>query len=151
MRDYHADYKCVRNSLTDGLEARLMKGDRWYKDNQYLYYEDRIVLPEARLDGCLQWAHLSSGHTGCNWSVDGFREHFYSRLTCVELRARRQSIVESCCCHTSKQSDSRDQGLVSSLPLLPTCSFGSGTSHSGFTRFNPVELRRGAVELLNRG
>ena len=33
----------------------------------------------------------------------------------------------------------------------PTCSFGSGTSHSGFTRFNPVEFGRGAVEPLNRG
>ena len=34
---------------------------------------------------------------------------------------------------------------------FPTCSFGSGTSHSGFSRFNPVELGRGAVEPLNRG
>ena len=34
---------------------------------------------------------------------------------------------------------------------ISTCSFGSGTSHSGFTRFNPVELGRGAVEPLNRG
>ena len=34
---------------------------------------------------------------------------------------------------------------------FPTCSFGSGTSHSGFTRFNPVELGRGTVEPLNRG
>ena len=33
----------------------------------------------------------------------------------------------------------------------PTCSFGSGTSHSGFTRFNPVELGSGAVEALDRG
>ena len=33
----------------------------------------------------------------------------------------------------------------------PMCSFGSGTSHSGFTRFNPVELRRDAVEPMNRG
>ena len=78
LRDYHAEYKCVLNSLSDGLEARLIDGDRGYKDNQYLYYEDRIVVPEARLDGCLQWAHLSSGHTGCNRSVDFFRERFYS-------------------------------------------------------------------------
>ena len=49
------------NSLSDGLEARLIDGDRWYKYNQY---EVRIVVPETRLDGCLQWAHLSSGHTG---------------------------------------------------------------------------------------
>ena len=33
----------------------------------------------------------------------------------------------------------------------PACSFGSDTSHSGFTRFNPVEHGRGAVEPLNRG
>ena len=117
LRDYHAEYKCLLNSLSDGLEARLIDGDRWYKDNQYLYYEDRIVLPEARLCGCLQWAHLSSGHTGCNRSVDFFRERFNSPLSCAELRARMQSIVDSCGCHASKQSDSRDRGLVSSLPI----------------------------------
>ena len=115
-----AEYKCVLNSLSDGLEAGLIDGDHWYKDNQYLYYEDRIVVPEAPLDGCLQWAHLSSGHTGCNRSVDFFRECFYSQLTCAELRARMQSIVDSCGCHASKQSDSRDRGLVSSLPI-PYC------------------------------
>ena len=96
LRDYQAEYQCVLSSLSDGLEARLIDGDRWYKDNQYLYYEDRIVVPEARLDGCLQWADLSSGRTGCNSSVYFFRDHFYSPLTCVELRARMQSIVDSC-------------------------------------------------------
>ena len=30
----------------DGLEARLIDGDRLYKDDQYLYYEDRIAVPE---------------------------------------------------------------------------------------------------------
>ena len=77
LRDYQAEYQCVLSPLSDGLEACLIDGDRWYKDNKYLYYEDRIVVPEARLDGCLQWAHLSSGHRGCNRSVDFFRERFY--------------------------------------------------------------------------
>ena len=120
LRDYHAEYKCIINSLSDGLEARLIHGDRWYKDNQYLYYEDRIVVPEARIDGCIQWAHLSSGHTGCNRSVDVFRERFYSPLTCAEALVRMQSIEDSCGCHTSKRSDPRDRGLVSSLPI-PYC------------------------------
>ena len=120
LRDYHAEYKCVLSSLSDGLEARLIDGDRWYKHNQSLYYEDRIVVPEARLDGSLQWAHLSSGHTGCNRSVDFFKERFYSELTCAELRARIQSIVDPCGCQANKQSDSRDRGLVSSLPI-PYC------------------------------
>ena len=122
LRDYHAEYKCVLNSLSDGPEARLIDGERWYKDHQYLYYifEDRILVPEARQDCCGQWAHRSSGHKGFNRSVDLFRERFYSRLTFAELRARMQSIVDSCCCHASKQSDSRDWGLVSSLPI-PYC------------------------------
>ena len=77
-------------------------------------------MPEARLDGCLQWAHLSSGHTGCNRSVDFFRERFCSQLTPAELPARMQAIVDSCCCHASKHSNSGDRGLVSSLPI-PYC------------------------------
>ena len=120
LRDYHAEYEYVLNSLSDGSEARLIDGNRWYKDNQYLYYEDRIVGPEALLHGCLQWVRLSSGHTGCNRSVDFFGERLYSRLTCAELGARMQSIVDSCGCQPSKQSKSRDRGLVSSLPI-PYC------------------------------
>ena len=79
-----------------------------------------MVVPEARLDGCLQWSHLSSGHTGANRSVDFFRECFYSSLTLTELRLRMQTIVDACGCHASKQSDSRDRGLISSLPI-PYC------------------------------
>ena len=120
LRDYQAEYQCVLNTLRDGLEARLIDGDRWYKDNRYLYYEDRIVVPEALLDGCLQWADLSSGHTGCNRSVDLFMERFCSLLTLAELRARMQSIVDSSDCHASTEGDSRDRGLVSSLPI-PYC------------------------------
>ena len=74
-------------------------------------------MPEARLDECLQWSHLSSGHTGANRSVDFFRECFYSSLTLTELRSRMQTIVDACGCHASKQSDSRDRGLNSSLPI----------------------------------
>ena len=77
-------------------------------------------MVEAQLDSCLQWAHLSSGHTGCNRSLEAFRKQFYSRQICVELRARMQPIVDSCGCHASNQRDSRDWGLVSSLPI-PYC------------------------------
>ena len=69
LKDYQLEYQCVLDSLSDGREAHLIDGDRGYKDNQYLYSEDRIVVPEARLDSCLQSVHLSSGHTGCNRCV----------------------------------------------------------------------------------
>ena len=47
-------------------------------------------------------------------------ECFYSSLTLTELRSRMQTIVDACGCHASKQSDSRDRGLISSLPI-PYC------------------------------
>ena len=77
-------------------------------------------MPEARLDGCLQWSHLSSGHSAANRSVNFFRECFCSSLTATELRSRMQTIVDACGCHASKQSDSRDRGLILSLPI-PYC------------------------------
>ena len=77
-------------------------------------------MPEARLNGCLQWSHFSSGHTGANRSVDFFCECFYSSLTVTELRSLMQIIVDACGCHASKQRDSRDRGLISSLPI-PYC------------------------------
>ena len=77
-------------------------------------------MPEARLHACLQWSHLSSGHSGANCLVDFFAECLYSGLTLTELRSRMQTIVDACGSHTSKQSDSRDRGLISSLPI-PYC------------------------------
>ena len=37
LRDYQGEYQCVLSSLSDGLEARRIDGDRWYKDNQSLH------------------------------------------------------------------------------------------------------------------
>ena len=120
LTDYQSEYEEILQTLSTGLEPRVIDGHQWYKNNQYLSYEDRIVVPEARLDGCLQWSHLSSGHTGANCSVEFFRECFYSSLTLTELRSRMQTIVDACGCHASKQSDSTDRGLISSLPI-PYC------------------------------
>ena len=120
LTDYQSEYKEILKTLSTGLEPRVIDGHQWYKNNQYLFYEDRIVVPEARLDGCLQWSHLSSGHTGANRSVDFFRECGYSSLTLTELRSRMQTIVDACGCHASRQGDSRDRGLISSLPI-PYC------------------------------
>ena len=66
LTDYQSEHKEILQTLSTGLEPRVIDGHQWYKKNQYLFYVDRIVVPEARLDGCLQWSHLSSGHTGAN-------------------------------------------------------------------------------------
>ena len=76
LTDYQAEYKEILQLLSTGLEPCVIDGHQWYKENQYLFYEDPFVVPEARLDGCLQWSHLGSGHTGANRSVGFFRECF---------------------------------------------------------------------------
>ena len=120
LTNYQSEHKEILQTLSTGLEPRVIDGHQWYKNNQYLFYEDQIVVPEAGLNRCLQWSHLSSGHTGANRSVDFFRECLYSILTLTELRSRMQTIVDVCGCHASKRSDSRDRGLISSLPI-PYC------------------------------
>ena len=121
--DHREEYQCVLQTLSDGLETHLIDSDRLCKKNQYLCYKDRIVVPEARVEGCLQWAHLCSGHTGHHRSLDFFRDGFHPSLTLSKLRSWMQSIVDSCGCHASKQSDSRDRGLMSSLPILYCAKF----------------------------
>ena len=45
------------------------------------------------------------------------RRRSVQKKSCAELLARTQSIVDSCGCYASKQSDSFVRGLVSSLPI----------------------------------
>ena len=92
---YQSEYKTLLLTFSTGLEPRVIDRNQWYENTQYLFYEDCIVVPQARLDGCLQWSHLSSGYTGANHSVDFFRECFYSSLTMTELRCRMQTIVDA--------------------------------------------------------
>ena len=120
LTDYQSEYKEILQTLSTGVGTRVIDGHKWDKKTQYLFYGDRIVVPGAQPDGCLQWSHLSSGHTGANRSVDFFRECVYSGLTLTQLRSRMQTIVDACRCHASKQSYSRDRGLMSSLPI-PYC------------------------------
>ena len=128
LTGYQSECKDSLQTLSTDLEPRVIDGHQWYQNNQYLFYEDGIVVPEARLDGCLPWSPLSSGHTCTNRSVDFFRECFYSSLTWIELRSRMQTIVAVSRCHASQQSDSRDRGRIFSLPI-PYCTTLSSTAY----------------------
>ena len=47
LTDYQSEYKEILETLSTGVETRVIDGHQWYKINQYLFYEDRIVVPEA--------------------------------------------------------------------------------------------------------
>ena len=60
LTDYQSEYKDILQTLSTGLQPRVIDGHQWYKNHRYLFYEDRRVVPEARLDGCLRWTQLRS-------------------------------------------------------------------------------------------
>ena len=62
LTDYQSEYGNILQTLSTGLETRVIDGHQWYKNGRYLFYEDRIVVPEARLDGCLQSQLRSHWH-----------------------------------------------------------------------------------------
>ena len=63
---------------------------------------------------------ISAQVTLAHRAVEFFRECLYSSLILTELRSRMHTIVDACGSHASKQSDSTDRGLISSLPI-PYC------------------------------
>ena len=47
LTDYQSEYKEILQTLSTGLKPRVTDGHQWYINNQYLLYEDLIVVPEA--------------------------------------------------------------------------------------------------------
>ena len=47
LTNYQSEYKEILQTLSTGLKPRVINGHQWYKKNQYLFYKDRIVVPEA--------------------------------------------------------------------------------------------------------
>ena len=50
LPDHQSEYKNILQTLSTGLKPRVINGHQWYSNNQYLFYEQRIVVPEAQLD-----------------------------------------------------------------------------------------------------
>ena len=75
-----------------------------------------VVCPHVQ-QGTLYMVHLFAGAKRC-----------VSQQLCPRLAWRK---------YTKGQASKAKKGVSNN----PTCSFGSGTSHSGFTRFNPVNYR----------
>ena len=47
LTNYHSEHKDILQTLSTGLEPRVIDGYQWYKNHQYLFCEDRIAIPEA--------------------------------------------------------------------------------------------------------
>ena len=47
LTDYQSEYKEILQTLSTGLEPRVIDGHQWYQKNDYLFYEERIVVPDA--------------------------------------------------------------------------------------------------------
>ena len=44
LTDYQSECKVILQTLSTGLEPRGIDGHQWYESNQYLFYQDRVVV-----------------------------------------------------------------------------------------------------------
>ena len=44
LTEYQSEYKIILQTLSTGSKPRVIDGHQWYKKNQYLFYEDRVVV-----------------------------------------------------------------------------------------------------------
>ena len=51
LTDYQLEHKNILPTFSTGLEPCVIDKQQWYKNDQYLFYEDRIVVPEAESTG----------------------------------------------------------------------------------------------------
>ena len=47
LTDSQSEYKDILQALSTDFKTRVIDGHQWYQNNQYHFYEDRIILPEA--------------------------------------------------------------------------------------------------------
>ena len=58
LKDYQSEYQCVLDSFCDGLEARLIDGNHWYKDNRD-FCTMKTIWSCLRLDWMVAYSGLS--------------------------------------------------------------------------------------------
>ena len=44
VTDYQSECKVILQTLSTGVEPRVIDGHQWYESNQYLFDEDRVVV-----------------------------------------------------------------------------------------------------------
>ena len=83
--EYLKEFRDIYKRLEKRLEPALVNQEQWKRDKTYLWHEDQIVVPSARIPALLKWTHESSGHVGANGTLWLFRQWFHSTWTSARV------------------------------------------------------------------
>ena len=144
------DLKTVWTSLTPNLTS-FQDGKLWYRTENKLFFERKLVFPLEKLNDVLKICHESNNHPGAERTLLFFLGNFYSTLTRTEILLKIKVLCDSCpVCLLSKPNRSTDRGEISSLSIPQICNDVVYIDFVQMDPFNNFDYVLTIVEALSR-
>lgn len=117
--DYMEEFKEIWESLTPGVPKLIEEdGQMYYRSQDHLFCEKKLVIPEARLQSTIEEVHIAQGHPGIVGTVWSFLARFYTSKSKKELTEQVSRVVSYCkTCVQTKPNNMEDRGLFGALPI----------------------------------
>ena len=119
----------------------MVDGKLYCRNNDELFVEGKRVIPDARLNDALKWAHSTNGHPGAERTAMFFLRNFHTNLTRKELLNRCKQLTDICeICIRAKPSSQVDRGTISHLPIPQ---IANDTIYVEFISMDPCQTEHG--------
>ena len=111
------DFSKIWKNLTVG-KSQEIDGQMFWKDEDKLYREKKLCIPEKLISKGILWVHDYYGHPGEQKTLWHFWQHFYAKKSAKELHDLARNVLTPCnvCCK-AKPNSQVDRGLVGALPI----------------------------------
>jgi hypothetical protein len=142
------------SSLWSRLEpwkAELVDDAMWFKAENKLFCERKLVIPEGSIPKICLWLHRAQGHPGVERTLWSFLQTFHSSLMRKELAMLFKNVLGSCeTCVLSNPSTEGDRGLLGCLPIPPLCNDTIFLDFVALDEYNSMDYVLGIVDGLSR-
>ena len=71
--EFLKEFGDIYKRLDKRLVPLLVNQEQWKRDKNYLWHDDRIVVPSDRVPALLKWSHESSGHVSAERTLRPFK------------------------------------------------------------------------------
>jgi hypothetical protein len=116
-QDYQEEYPQVWGRIQPH-SATLIDGTMFYRDENKLWNERKLVLPKGKLPDTIVWCHTINGHPGIERTTWFLKSNFHVDLTLKDLMEEVRKTILSCrICAEAKPNSAKDRGLVGALPI----------------------------------
>ena len=118
--DYMPEYREEWDLLKEG-ESKTIQEQMFWRNDQKMYCETKLVIPIRRLQEVILWVHQSQGHLSVERTAWFIQRHYYTKLHPKQLLETIKEILKPCrICAEAKPNTASDRGLIGALPTPST-------------------------------